>query len=540
MSTTDGFHHNHPPDGEMPPDGVLAGQAGQAGEKEKADSATDQTLSPEEKRYKEQQAIPKTLPELKRVLEEQIGLGTSFDIVKHEMVFAGKPSAFVYVNGMVKDDILTDIIMRLSYLADGALRHQPVQTMIEQYIPHIQVSKASSMNDVISRVLVGNAALFVENEDTAITLDVRTYPIRSITEPDTERVVRGAKDGFVETLLTNIMLIRRRLKDPRMKFELVEVGKRSKTNVCIAYVNDIADMDLVESVRDKVKGVTIDGIPLADKQLEEIILGKNWNPYPLVRYSERPDVVAAHMLEGHVVLMVDTSPTAIILPATFFHHCQHAEEYRHTPFIGTYLRWVRYIGIWASLFLLPLWFLMVMNPELKPAGLEFLGPQEEGKLPLLLQFVIVEIGVDMMRMAAVHTPQPIAVAMGLVAAILIGDIAVKTGLFVNEVILYMAVASIGMFATPSYELGLANRIVRLALLVLAAAFKVPGLIIGATLWVIMLALQRSYNSPFLWPFIPFHLKGLISLIIRKPVQWDIERPSITKAYDSTRQPRKSN
>jgi len=240
--------------------------------------------------------------------------------------------------------------------------------------------------------------------------------------------------------------------------------------------------------------VKIDGIPLADKQLEEAIIGKGWNPYPLVRYSERPDVVAAHLLEGHIVLFVDTSPSVMILPTTFFHLVQHAEENRQTPFMGTYLRWVRFLGIFASLFLLPMWFLLVLEPGLKPAFLSFIGPSKTGDLPILVQFLIAELGVDLMRMAAVHTPTPLAAAIGLMAAILLGDIAVKAGLFVNEVILYMAAAAIGMFATPSYELGLANRIIRLVLLVAVALFKVPGLIVGTTLLILLLSIQRSFNS----------------------------------------------
>jgi stage V sporulation protein AF len=244
------------------------------------------------------------------------------------------------------------------------------------------------------------------------------------------------------------------------------------------------------------------------------------------------------MLEGHVIVFADTSPSVMILPTTFFHLVQHVEEYRQAPLVGSYLRWVRFIGIFASLFLLPLWFLLVANPELKPAGLEFLGPQKEGKLPVVIQFLMVEVGVDLMRLAAVHTPAPLSVAMGLVAAILIGDIAVKTGLFINEVIMYMAIAAIGMFATPSYELGLANRLVRLVLIVLVAVFKTPGLVIGTTLWLIWLATNRSYNTPYMWPFLPFNAKAMLSILVRKPILSNKMRPSITKAQDRRRQPEK--
>jgi stage V sporulation protein AF len=453
------------------------------------------------------------------------------------MVFGGtKRSAFFYLNGFAKDNVLTDIITRLTYVQHEQLVPDTLKSFLEQFIPHIQVESMHDLDKVVEFVLMGSTALFIEGETTALVIDAKSYPVRSIEEPDLERVVRGARDGFVETLLTNVTLVRRRIRDPRLKLDLFTVGRRTNTHVCVAYIEDIANPSLVKSIQDKIKGVEIDGIPLGDKQLEEAIIGKGWNPYPSVRYSERPDVVSAHLLEGHVILFVDTSPSVMILPTTFFHLIQHAEEYRQSPFVGSYLRWVRFIGIFTSLFLLPLWFLVVSNPDIKPPGLEFLGPQEQGSLPLLVQFLIVEIGVDLMRLAAVHTPSPLTVAMGLVAAILVGDIAVKTGLFINEVIMYMALATIGMFATPSYELGLANRIVRLGFLIAVSFFKIPGLVIGATLWLIVLGTQRSYNAPYLWPFLPFDAKALLKILIRVPVLHDKVRLSITKAQDRTRQP----
>jgi len=190
----------------------------------------------------------------------------------------------------------------------------------------------------------------------------------------------------------------------------------------------------------------------------------------------------------------------------------------------------------SSLFVLPVWLLIVMNPELKPASIAFIGPNETGNLPLIVQFLLVELGLDLMRMAAVHTPTPLATAMGLVAAVLIGEIAVETGLFVNEVILYMAVAAVGMFATPSYELAQAKRIFRLVLLLAVWLFKVPGLVVATTLWLIILTVQRSYNAPYMWPFIPFNARAMAALIIRKPTQSVKRRLNLIKPYDNSRQP----
>lgn len=494
-------------------------------------------MTPEEKELKIQEEIPRNLREVQRVLEERVGLNRSFDLVLREMVFGSKRVGIFYCNGFAKDTVLTDILTRLSYAEEESVSHHTLEAFIEKLIPHIQVKSYKKMSEIVGQVLMGGTAFFIEGESAAIAIDVKSYPVRSIGEPDLERVVRGSRDGFVETLLMNVTLVRRRVRDERLKLEIMQIGKRTKTDVCIAYINDIANADLVDAIKEKVKGVKIDGLPLGEKQLEEAVVNKGWNPYPMVRYSERPDVVSAHLLEGHVCLFVDTSPSVMILPTTFFHHVQHAEEYRQTPFIGTYLRWVRFAGIMSSIFLLPLWFMMVMEPSLKPPGLEFLGPQKEGTLPLLVQFLIADIGIDLMRMAAVHTPSPLATAMGLVAAILVGDIAVKTGLFINEVILYLALASIGMFATPSYELGLANRIIRLGLLLIVAAFHVPGFVIGSTVWLIWLATRKSYNAPYMWPLIPFNAKSFFSILVRRPVLAAKTRLSITKPIDGTRQPK---
>ncbi|MNW36116.1 stage V sporulation protein AF [Fontibacillus panacisegetis] len=488
--------------------------------------------------WQKSDAISRSLETTKKTLDKVVALGESFDVVFREMTFGGVKTGLFFINGFAKDYIMQEIIKRLTYLTPESLDSGALHSFFDLYIPHIQVEKTEKLSKVINDVLIGMSALFIEGERIAIIMDTRSYPVRSPEEPSLERVVRGSRDGFTETMLTNVSLVRRRLRDPGVKFEVLKVGRRTQTDVCISYIDDIVDKAQVDAVRKKIENIDIDGIPLADKQLEEAIVKKGWNPYPLVRYSERPDVVASHLLEGRVVLFVDTSPSVIILPTTFFDLCQHAEENRQTPFMGTYLRWVRFFGIFASLFLLPMWLLVVIHPELKPVALSFIGPQQTAKIPLIAQFLIVEFGVDLMRMAAVHTPTPLASAMGLIAAILIGDIAVKTGLFVNEVVLYMAVAAIGMFATPSYELGLANRVVRLFLLVAVAIFGAPGLIVGTTVFIIYLTTQRSYNSSYMWPFIPFNAKAMAAILFRVPVITSKLRPSFNKTRDNTRMPQK--
>ncbi len=483
------------------------------------------------------QPIPEHLDDVLEKLKTDVGYGTSFDIVVREMTFGERRTALFCLNGLSKDDLLTEVLKRLTYLHPDDLSSDAVHAFVDLYVPAAQVDREEDWDKLVNSVLAGGSALFIDGETTALKIDAKNLPARGPEEPSLEKVVRGSRDGFIETLMVNISLVRRRLRDPKLRYELIQIGERTKTDVCIAYIDDIVDNQLLESIKDKISKVKVDGLPLADKQLEEATIKRGWSPFPLVRYSERPDTVAAHLLEGAVAVFVDTSPSVMTLPTTYTDLMQHAEENRQTPFIGTYLRWVRFAGVFASLFMLPLWLLFVMHPEYKPAMLEFLGPSEMGKIPLFVQFLLAEIGIDLMRMASVHTPSSLATAMSLVAAILIGDIAVQTGVFVNEVILYMAIAAIGMFATPSYELGLANRIVRLVLLAAVAAFSVPGLVVSTTVILIFLTVERSMNRPYMWPIIPFDAKAMLSIIFRQPLLYNRKRPNILRPKQINKMPR---
>lgn len=320
--------------------------------------------------------IPSDLDEVLIRLENEIGYKVSFDVVVREMTFGEKRTAMLSLNGLVKDTLLSDVLKRLTYLQPEDLSADAFHSFLDLYVPAAQVIKEDDWNNMLTCVLSGVTALFIDGESSVLMIDAKAFPARGPEEPSLEKVVRGSRDGFVETLMVNISLVRRRLRDPQLRYEIVRVGDRTQTDVCIAYIDDIVDKELLKSVKDKIAMVKIDGLPLADKQLEESTVKRGWNPFPLVRYSERPDTVAAHLLEGAVAVFVDTSPSVMTLPTTYTDLMQHAEENRQTPFIGTYLRWVRFIGILASLFMLPLWLLFVMHPEMKPVALEFIGPSK--------------------------------------------------------------------------------------------------------------------------------------------------------------------
>jgi stage V sporulation protein AF len=482
----------------------------------------------------EKKIVSKDFQENISYLSERLGVKKSFDVIQLDLEYAGRKMALFMIDGFVKDDILHYLMRYLSELAPEQLKGDMLGKLLKTYIPYVEIDKSDDLNKVVHTVLAGPTALVVDGINEVIFIDARTYPVRGPEEPDMERVVRGSRDGYVETIVFNTALTRRRIRDRSLRMEYLQVGRRSKTDVVVCYLEDIADLEHVKQLKKSLEAIDTDGLPMGEKTIEEFISGEHLNPYPKVRYTERPDTAASHLYEGHVIVFVDGSPSALITPTTFWHHLQHAEEYRNKPIVGAYLRLVRFIGVWASIFLLPLWFLVVQNTELLPTGLEFIGINEQGKIPLLVQLLLIEIGIDMLRMAAIHTPSSLATALGLVAALMIGSVAVEVGLLTNEVILYFAIVAIGTFATPSYELGLANRIIRIMLLVFTAWLGVIGFVGGITLWIIMLARMKSFNVPYLYPFIPFNYRAMRDILFRSPMPLKNRRPTFLHPQDPDR------
>ncbi len=485
---------------------------------------------------KEKTRISKKLAENIRLLDDEMGIKKNFDVLTRELVIGGKNITLLFVDGLTNDQVVTLVLQNLTLLNREEMVPDSLKKLFRSHLGYTEVEEVEYLEDIITKVLAGPLAILVDGADKAIILDARTYPVRNPEEPDLERVIRGSRDGFVETLVFNTALIRRRIRDPKLRMEYFQVGTRSKSDVIVSYIEDIANPDMVNSIKEKIQYIKIDGIPMAEKSVEELITpGSFWNPFPKVRYTERPDVAAMHLLEGHVLVLVDTSPSAIIAPATYFHHLQHAEEYRQNPTVGAYLRWVRFIGVAVSLLLLPLWFLLANNPELLPPQLAFIGPDKPGEVPLILQLIMIELAIDMIRLATIHTPSALATSTGIIAALLIGELATRVGLFTQEVVLYGAIVAIGNYLTPTVEMANANRLVRLGLLILTALFGLPGFVGGVVLTFIALAFNKSFGVPYMWPLVPLNLKELGAVLLRTPVPMRNTRSSILNPIDPKRQ-----
>jgi len=487
-----------------------------------------------------QQAVMTDIKKVEKYMEDNIGIETSFDIGFRELIILKTKVDLYYVTGLCDTSVIQEVLEMLIQINDVESNRRKLPEIIENRLVHQQIERVKTMDEAVDQILSGLVAVFIDGWKESFIIDVRQYPGRTPEEPDTERVVRGSRDGYTENIIENTALTRRRLRDTRLRHEMLKVGERSKMDVCLSYVKDIADPELIDKIRKKLEEIEIDGVSMADKAIEEFLVPQRWNQYPLVRYTERPDVVSNHLLEGHVIMFVDTSPSAVIFPTTFFHHLQHAEEYRQTPAVGTFIRWIRFLGVFTSMYLLSLWLLFSIDPTLLPNELVFIGPNEEGNIPIVLQIILAEIGIEFLRMAAIHTPTPLSTALGLIAAVLIGQIAIDVGLFSPEVILYVAISSVGTYVTPSYELSIANKLFSILLIIVTAWFGLPGFTIGVMVHILFLVKLNSLETPYLWPFIPFNAMAMVHIIFRMPTPYSNTRPSIVHPANDYRQPMKKS
>lgn len=474
--------------------------------------------------------MTRNLNEVLAQLEERLGYEVTFDLIIRRLKVAHKQAALVFLDGFVNDVATIHIMRSLQTIPRMGITSGALEQLLQEYVPFFEVSIADSLEAGIDELLCGTMLLIIDGVSDLAVLDVRRYVTRGSEEPTLEKVTRGSRDGFVETALFNVNLIRRRIRDPNLRFESLKVGLRSKTDVVVGYIEDIADPSLVQEVKSRIEAVKRDAIPMGGKNLEEYILGTVFNPLPVTRYTERPDVAAAHLLEGHIVIIVDTTPFVLLVPVTVWHFTQHAEEYFQNPPVGTYLRWVRSFGILGSLVLLPLWYQLAVSANL-PEWLAFIGPKDPGRLDLWFQLLLLEIGLDLIRMALIHTPDSLATSLGLVGAIILGDLAVSVGLFTGEAILYTAIVAICSFATPSIEFGNAIRLFRYVLFFGAVIAGWWGL--GAALIIILLVfgLTKSFGIPYLWPLLPFDGPALLRVIFRYPIPQVAIRPRLTKPQD---------
>ena len=466
--------------------------------------------------YQEFDPIENQIDETHRKLAKTLNMDKSFDVGFREIIILNRRVQLYYVTGLIDSLLISEIMTQLNLLNNLEQDQPDLMDLINHRVVHQQVDCVDNIKQVKLSVLSGLLAIVIDRETEALVVDVRSYPGRGPSEPDTEKTVRGARDGYTENIIVNTALTRRRIRTGRLINEIIKVGDESQTDVVLSYIDDIADQSLVDDIRTRLKRIKLHSLNMTDKELEEYLTDQGYNPFPMVRYTERPDIVATHLYQGMVAIMVDTSPSVILAPVTYFDHMTHLEEYRQTPAIGTFLRFNRATGIIVTTLVMPTWLLFVLHPEYLPDALSFIGPQEVGNIPLILQVLAGELGIEVLRMAAIHTPTAISSALGIVSAILIGQVAIDVGLFGPEVVFYVAVGAIGNFITPSYELGLANKLLKLFIIIATYFLGLYGYIGSLVLSIIYLATMKSFGKPYLYPLIPFNFRDLMHTFIRFP------------------------
>ena len=458
-----------------------------------------------------------------RVLDGLLGVGRSCDMVSRDYLIGGRRARLWVVDGFGSDSILERMgAFWLTLKPENVVGLTEMQDFLDRYITFSESNVTFDISDAVTSVFLGKSLRAVEGLAGVALMDAKGYPSRSVHEPPDGKVLRGSHDGFVEAVVPNMALLRRRIRDPHLTMEGHKVGSRTHNDAVLCYLDDRVDQDLLRKLRGKLLGLDVRSLSMAQESLAEAIRPKQWyNPFPKVRYTERPDAAAASIMEGSIVLMVDNSPSVMILPTGFFDFTQESNDYYFPPLVGTYLRVLRVTVFLLSLFITPAWYLMVSEPNRLPGWLNFLSSPEPVSLSLLSQLLVVEFLIDVLKLASLNTPDSLSNSFSMLGALVLGDFAVQAGWLGPEVLVYMAFVSVAGFAQPSYELGYAFKLLRVALLLVTAVFDVWGFCLGVVgIFVLLCTTKPLVGKGYLYPLVPFNGKALLRLLVREPISRD--------------------
>ena len=458
-----------------------------------------------------------------RMLDGLLGVGRSCDMVSRDYLIGGRRARLWVVDGFGSDSILERMgAFWLTLKPENVVGLTEMQDFLDRYITFSESNVTFDISDAVTSVFLGKSLLAVEGLAGVALMDAKGYPSRSVHEPPDGKVLRGSHDGFVEAVVPNMALLRRRIRDPHLTMEGHKVGSRTHNDAVLCYLDDKVDQDLLRKLRGKLLGLDVRSLSMAQESLAEAIRPKQWyNPFPKVRYTERPDAAAASIMEGSIVLMVDNSPSVMILPTGFFDFTQESNDYYFPPLVGTYLRVLRVTVFLLSLFITPAWYLMVSEPNRLPGWLNFLSSPEPVSLRLLSQLLVVEFLIDVLKLASLNTPDSLSNSFSMLGALVLGDFAVQAGWLGPEVLVYMAFVSVAGFAQPSYELGYAFKLLRVALLLVTAAFDVWGFCLGVVgIFILLCTTKPLVGKGYLYPLVPFNGKALLRLLVREPISRD--------------------
>ena len=441
----------------------------------------------------------------------------SFDYIERNLFFGKTKVYMLAINGFTQTEVLQHIVADVQSLSDGEGEIRDLETFIDCKLGFAQVAYVEDWEALIKNLLSGQTILIVDGFNRAVSIDTRTYPVRSIAEPDTEKVTRGAKDGFVENIIMNTALMRRRIRDPKLTFELHQVGSDSKTDVAIAYIKGKAEEKLIEKVRTKLDGLQVTSLTMGIQSLKELMIPRSYfHPLPSVFTTERPDVASSYLEEGYVLLVPDTSPEVLVLPCSIFQFTQSPEDYYKSPVVGNYIRLMRLFSLLASLLLLPLFLLFGAHVPLPE---EFALVSTEGMTPvkLFIMVLVIEVALDLFRYSTSHTSERFAGALSIVGGLIIGDVAIDLEWASLEVLFYGAATMLATLSIASLEMAEGIRIYRIFLVLCTGFFGLWGFGIGLALVLLSVITTPVFGkTSYFWPLVPFQWKALKTLLFRYP------------------------
>ena len=429
-----------------------------------------------------------------RYMNEILPVKESFDIIRREMEIGGKASVFYYIDGFIKDEAMLKIMDSFLSVSEKDMPGD-AEEFIQKNVPYVEVDILEDFDQVIRNVLSGPAVLFIDGYKECIAIDCRTYPARSVDEPDKDRSLRGSRDGFVETIVFNTALMRRRIRDPHLVMEMTEAGQTSRTDIALCYMQDRVDPELLKNLKNRIESLQIDDLRMNQQSLAEALFKRKWfNPFPKFKFTERPDTAAACLLEGKVVILVDNSPSAMILPTSILDMIEEANDYYFPTVTAVYLKVTRGLITIATVFFTPLYLLFMQNQDWLPKAFEFVAVRDTVNIPLIFQFLRLDRSIDGLRLAAMNTPTMLSTPLSVIAGIVMGEFSVQSGWFNSEVMLYMAFVAVANYTQPNFELGYALKFMRLLLLVLTAVFDLYGFIIGCILVLCFLIFNKTLSG----------------------------------------------
>lgn len=448
------------------------------------------------------------------------------DLVGHQFApTKGPRCCMLFIDGLVEKDLIArDIIGPL--LKTGS--DSDLRTLVEQTTPTGDSKLVTTMGEVVLHILSGDALLLVDGATGAVTYGVRHWEARGVSEPQTEAVIRGPHEGFVETLRYNTVLVRRKIRSPKLKMVNLTIGTLSQTSVVVSYIEGVVTPGVVQEVLDRLSRIEIDGI-LESGYIEEFIEDSSFSPFPQVQYTERPDTVAANLLEGRVAILIDGTPFVLIVPCVFAQFMQASEDYYIRFMMSSAIRLLRYVFLFVALLLPSLYVAIItFHQEMLPTTLllSVAASREGVPFPAFVEALMMEVTFEILRESGIRLPKTIGSAVSIVGALVIGESAVRAGLVSAPLVIVVSITGISSFAIPRYSAAIAIRMLRFPLIFLAGFLGLFGIVAGLCGILIHLCSLRSFGIPYLTPMAPLNWQVVKDVFIRAPHWWRRRRPRL--------------